>query len=112
MTFWSSGSGFRHQLQDPVLGLANLFLDELDLVLERLVLLVGLGSQHLIAELGDLLLVHLDLAFQPLAILLVGGESGFVGFQFPDVRFESFLDHGDVFGQRGHFFFERGDFLI
>ena len=56
--------------------------------------------------------MQLNLPFQSLAILLVGGESSFVGFQFPVVRFESFLDYGDVFGQRGHFFFERCDFLI
>ena len=91
---------------------ADFFLDELDLVLERLILLVGFGPQHLIAELGDLLLVQLDVAFQPLAVLLVGGESGFVGFQFPQVRFQSLLDHGDVLGQLGDFFFERSDFLI
>ena len=71
-----------------------------------------LAPQHLIAQLGDLLLVHLDVAFQPLAVLLVGGESGFVGFQFPQVRFQGLLDHRDVFGQRGHFFFEGCDFLI
>ena len=79
---------------------------------KRLILLVGFGSQHLIAEFRDLLLVHLDVAVQFLAVFLVGGESGFVGFQLPHMRFESFLDHGDVLGQRGHFFFERSDFLV
>ena len=56
--------------------------------------------------------MRLNIAFELLAVLLVGGESGFIGFEFPIVRFEGFLDYGDVSGQRGYFFFECCDFLV
>jgi len=104
--------GFGHQLQNPILGLADFLLDELNLVLERFVLFVGLGSQHLIPKLGDLLLVHLDVALELLAVFLIAGKRGLVGLQFPQVRFESFLYDGDVPRERGDFFIECGDFLI
>ena len=77
-----------------------------DFVLERLVLFVGFGAQHLISQLRNLLLVHLDIAFELLAVLLVGGERGAVGFEAALMRFQRFFDYGDMFGKRGDFFFE------
>ena len=75
-------------------------------MLESAVLFVGFGAEHLIPQLRDLLLVHLDIAFEFLAIFLIGGERGAVGFQAALVRFQRLFDDGDMFGKRGDFFFE------
>ncbi len=75
-------------------------------MLESLVLFVGFSAEHLIPELRDLLLVHLDIAFELLAVFLVGGEGGAVGFQTPLVGFQRLFNNGDMFGKRGDFFFE------
>ena len=112
LTLPSSGLGFRHQFQNAILGLADLLFDVFDLVLEGAVLLVGLGAQHLVPQLGDLLLVHLDVAFHAFALLLIGGERGFVRLQLAQVRFQRLFDGGDVLGKRGHFLFQRRRALI
>ena len=85
---------------------ANFVLQIFDFVLESFVLLVGFGAEHLIPQLRDLLLVHLDIAFELLAVFLIGGEGGAVGFQAPLVGFQRLFDNGDMFGKRGDFFFE------
>ncbi len=72
--------GFRHQLQDAVFGLADFLFDVLNFVLEGLILLIGLSAQHLVPELGNLLLVGLDVAIQFFPVLLVRRERGFIGF--------------------------------
>jgi hypothetical protein len=77
-----------------------------DFVLESFVLFVGLGAEHLISELRDLLLMRLDVAFELLAVLLIGGERGAIGFQAALVRFQRLFDDCDMFGKRGDFFFK------
>ncbi len=38
------------------------------------------GPEHLILELGNLLIVKLDVAFELFPLLLVSGKSGFISF--------------------------------
>ena len=47
--------------------------------------------------------MRLDVAFQPLAILLIGCESGLVVIDLAQVGFELSLDLGNVFRERGDF---------
>ena len=67
-----------------------------DLVLERAVLFVGFGAQHLVAKLGDFLILHLHVVFQLLALLLVGGERGAIRFQAAQVRIQGLFNLRDV----------------
>ena len=87
-------------------------MDVLDFVLECFVLLVGLRAEHLLLQFGDLLLVNLNLAFEPFAVFLIGRESGAIRFQLPVVGLKRLLDRRDVLRQRGHFFFERRYLLV
>ena len=75
-------------------------------------MLVGFGAQHLVAQLRNLLLVNLDLAFEFLAILLIGGQRGAIRLQLAQVRFKRLLDRCDVLRKRGHFLFKRGNLLV
>ena len=84
--------GLRHELQRTILGFPNFLLNEFDFVLESLILLVGLSACHLLAKLGNLLVVHLNVAVQFLAVALVGGERGPVGFQAANVRVQHLHD--------------------
>ena len=45
----------------------------------------------------------LDVAVALLALFLVGGQRGAVGFQLALVRNQFLFDFGDVFGERGDF---------
>ena len=56
--------GLGHQVEDAVLAVSDFLLAEFDLVLESAVDLVGLGLEHLVLQLGDLLLLDLNLAFE------------------------------------------------
>ena len=56
--------------------------------------------------------MRLDVAFEFLAVFLIGRQRGAVGFEAPQVRFQSLFEIGDVFGKRGDFFFERCNPLI
>src|SRR5438045_7279092 len=64
--------GLLHQVEDFVFGSADLAFGVGDLVLKSTVLLVGSRLQHLVFELRGLLLLDLDVAFQLLALALVG----------------------------------------
>ena len=68
-------------------------------MLEGAVLFVGLGFQHLVFEFRDLLLLHLDVAFQTLAVLLVSSERGAVSLQLALVTLELSFDFSDVLGK-------------
>ncbi len=81
-------------------------------MLEGPVLLVGLGLQHLILQLGDLLFVELDVSFHLLPIFLVGNQSGTIGFQLAYMRLEGLLNHDDVLGKGGDLFVKCSDVLV
>ena len=72
-------------------------------MLERLVLLVGFGLEHLILELRDLLLLDLDVAFVFLTFFLVGGERAAIGVELALVGFQLLFDFGDVLRQGSNF---------
>ena len=72
-------------------------------MLEGAILLVGLGVEHLIPELGDLLVLDLDVVFQLLAFFLVGNQGGTVGLQPAQMRIQRLFDLGDMFGKGGYF---------
>ena len=104
--------GVIHQLENAVFGLAGFLAGEIDFVLEGAVLVVVLRVHHLRFELRDLLFVGLDFAFETLAVALVAGERGLIEIETAQVRFELFLDFGDVFGKSGNFLCQRGDRII
>ena len=90
--------GFSHQIECAVLGFADGRFAEADLVLERAVLLVGFGAQHLIPKLGDLLILHLHFVFQLLSFLLIGRQRGLIRLQPAKMRIQGLFDLGDMFG--------------
>ena len=75
-----AGVGGDHDLQDLVFQLARLRLRKLDLVHQRLVLLVGLDVQRLVAILADFLLLVLNVGFVLAAGGFVGLHGGLRGF--------------------------------
>src|ERR1019366_3025599 len=104
--------GFPHHFQNAVFQPADFLLAELDLVLEGAILIVGLGADHLILELGDLLLLHRDIGFALLALFLIGRQRGAVGIELAVVRDQFLLNFRDVFGQGGDLAREFGQTII
>ncbi len=101
-----------HEVQNAIFSRTDFPLEVLDFVLKSSVLLVGFGAEHLIFQLGDLLLVHLDVAFQFLAVLLIGGKGSAIGFQAAEMGFQRFFENRDVLGQSGDFFVKSSNALI
>jgi len=91
--------GFAHQFQNAVFGLADFLLAEFDFVLEGAILLVGFRAKHLVLQLGDFLILRLDVGFAFLALFLVGGERSSICLQFALMRNQFFLNFADVFGK-------------
>src|ERR1017187_1946658 len=93
--------GFSHQFQNSILRLADLRLAEIDLILKGAILVVGFGLQSLIFELGDFLVLGLNIGVAFLALFLIGGQGGTVSFQLTLMRNQLFFDFSDVHGERG-----------
>ena len=99
----SKGSTLGHQIQDAVLGLADGLFAKADLILEGAILLVGLGAEHLVLQLGDLLILDLDIVVELLAFFLIGSQGGTIGLQPPQMRIQRLFDLGDMFWKGGYF---------
>ena len=69
--------GCTHQIQNPVFGLANLFLAVLDLVLKRSVPVVGFASSIWSLSL-EIFCCCSWIRLQALTVLLIGGQGGAV----------------------------------
>ena len=104
--------GLSHQLENTVLGAADFGVAIVNFVLKRAVLFVGLGLQHLIFEFRDFLLLDLDFAFEPLAVLLIGGQRSAVCLELTLMGIQFFLDFRNMFGKCGNFSCQFGDPVI
>ena len=101
-----------HQLENTVLGAADFGVAIVNFVLKRTVLVVSFGLEHLIFEFRDLLLLDLDFAFEPLAVLLIGGQRRAVCLELALMGIQFFLDFRNMLGKRGNFSCQFGDPVI
>ena len=101
-----------HQLQNLVFGGGNFFFRKLDLVQQRLVLVVGFYVERLVAVLGNLAAQVGDGSVVFAAGGFVGLDGGLSFFQLSFGVGQLVFDGGDALGEFGDFILQAADFLI
>ena len=110
--FFVARVGIHHQLENLVFGGGDLFFRKLNLVQQRLVLLVGFYVERLVAVFGNLAAEIGDCGFVFAAGSFVGFDGGLSFFQLQLGVGQLVFDGGDAFGEFGDFILQAANFLI